>query len=85
MELISEDYTLDDLMKDIEEIIPILFELLMAFIFIRLMYILHGKSKPLYWFTLLIFLVFDIYTIGFSVSYFQALDHALTTEDDTQL
>lgn len=80
-----EKCNFDDFIKIIEELIPVLLEFLAAFIFILLMYNSQGKRKELYWFSIIVFLIFDILTLGITIPYLQAISHCTCASCDEDL
>lgn len=77
-----EDCYFDTIIDTVQETIPALLEVIIGFIFVLLAYQEYGKRKDLYFLALLMFLVFDYVTFGFSISYIDALDHGLSVSEE---
>ena len=85
MEIFSRRCKYDEFIEAIEGAIPVLLAVVSIFIFILLMHRSRGKSRELYWFTVVCFLVFDMMALGFSADYFTAFRRGLEIQDDSEL
>lgn len=75
----------EELIKTIQDLIPLLLSFVCVFIFILLMYRIYGKSKSLYWFMLMALFSFDVSTIGLTTEYISAFHHVCSCTCDDEL